>query len=81
MLVPGLMVFLPVVHGSRPVCVSSEVVELRSSLMGIFWHILVLRSSARVVAALAFFEAAYYARLYIDRFSVWLGPGELLDLV
>jgi len=38
MLVPGLVIFFPVVRGGGPMRVRSEFVELRSSLVRVIWH-------------------------------------------
>jgi hypothetical protein len=38
MLVPGLVIFFPVVRGGGTMRVRSKFVELRSSLVRIIWH-------------------------------------------
>jgi hypothetical protein len=38
MLVSGLMIFFPVVHGGGTVRVRGEFVKFGSSLVGVFWH-------------------------------------------
>jgi hypothetical protein len=38
MLVPGLVIFFPVVHRGSPVRVCGELVEFGSSLVRVIWH-------------------------------------------
>ena len=38
MLVPGLVIFFPMVRGGRTVRVCGEFVELSSSLVRVIWH-------------------------------------------
>jgi len=80
MLVTGLVVFLSVVHGSGPVRVRGQFVELSGSLMRIFWHILALLLQARVVAAIPF-RGRYATIVHPSRLRPPTGAGELVDVV
>ena len=42
MLLSGLMIFLTVVRRGNTVCVRGEIVELRGSLVHVFWHMFVV---------------------------------------
>ena len=44
-LVPSHMIFFAVVRRGNTMCVRGEIVELRGSLMHVFWHIFVSRAN------------------------------------
>jgi|SRR5271154_4227608 len=56
MLVRCLMVFLSVMHGGSLMRVRSQVVKFRSSLMRIFWHILLSNPSGTSAASTVSFD-------------------------
>jgi hypothetical protein len=58
MFVRCLMVFLSVVHRRGLVRVRRKVVKFRSSLVRIFWHILLSNPSGFFAASTVFFDGA-----------------------
>lgn len=58
MFVRGLMVFFSVMRRRSLVCVRRKVVKFRSSLVRIFWHILLSNPSGWSAASTVFFDGA-----------------------
>ena len=62
MLVPGLVIFFPVVRGGGAMRVRSKFVELRSSLVRIIWHGI---SAPRQCSILELFDFVNCSILYV----------------
>ena len=69
MFVCGLVVFFAVMRRGDTVCVCGEIVELCSSLMRVFWHILVSRTTDLILACDSSFQNSFLQTMHLPRSS------------
>ena len=78
-LVPGHMVFFAVVRGGNPVRVRGEIVELGGSLVHVFWHIFVSRTTSLILATRAFAIRTWFFSPGVFRCEAILGNPETFE--